>query len=161
MSPLDTLIDEVIQRESVKDTNDPNDPGGRTKFGISQKWNPSAWLQGPPTLDTARQVYRTIYIVTPGFSVIQPAYLMNQVVDFGVLSGPVIAAQAFQRVVGVTVDGKVGPDTIDALVKLDPVMVNNQLVAARVLSLIRVVQKRPSDLEYAFGWANRALSFLR
>jgi lysozyme family protein len=156
---IDQLIDEIIQRESAKDTNNPNDSGGRTKYGLSEKWDPEDWVSGPPTLEMARARYLHRYITQPGFLQVQPDYLMSQLVDWGVLSGPVVAIQHLQKLLGVTVDGQLGPLTLATLGKRDPLVLNNQLVDDRVLMLARVVQKHPTDLEFVFGWQSRALSF--
>lgn len=156
---MDTIIDDVIKREGAKDTNNPNDSGGRTKYGISEKWNPEMWKNGPPSLDAARAHYRTVYIVNVGFDKVQPTYLQEQLVDFGVNSGPVTALMHLQKLLGLTQDGKMGPSTLATLAARDPIRVNNQLVDDRVLFFARLVQNAPKDLQFLFGWQTRALSF--
>lgn len=158
---LDNLIDEIIEREGRKDTNNPNDSGGRTKYGISERSHPGAWANGPPTLEEAKRIYFQEYIVNQGFHKIKPEWLMEQVVDFGVHSGPHTSIVNLQRVLGVQADGKLGPITLGVLEKRDPEAVNTLLVKERVKVLARIVQKRPKDLEFLWGWLNRALSFLR
>lgn len=157
---IDQLISEIIQRESVKDTNNPKDSGGRTKYGISERWNPEAWAKGAPSLQDARAIYQDRYITKPGFPLLMfNDGLFSQVVDFGVLSGPKVAIMHLQKVLGVVQDGILGPSTIEAIKKVNPDVVNNRLVDDRVLMLDRVVQKHPQDLEFIFGWHTRALSF--
>lgn len=158
---MDTLLDEIIKREGVKDTNNPNDSGGRTKFGISEKWHPEAWTNGPPTLEQAKTIYFDEYVVKPGFTKIQPEYLMAQLIDWGVNSGPTVAIQRFQKLLGVAQDGIIGPSTLQTLKLRNPETINNQLANERVLMLSRLVQKRPKDLEFLFGWVRRAQSFQR
>lgn len=154
-----TIIDDIIQRESAKDTNNPNDSGGRTKYGISEKWHPEAWKTGPPSYAQAVALYTQLYVVAPGFVTIGPTYLQEQLVDFGVLGGPQTAIQHFQKVLGVPQDGVLGPTTFAAMAKRNPILLNNQLVDDRVLTFARIVQKSPKDLEFLFGWQTRALSF--
>lgn len=156
---VDQLIDEIIKRESSKDTNDPNDPGGETKFGIAKRFHPEVWNPGPPTYQQAHDIYMVEYIVKPGFAKIDPAYIGNQLADWGVTSGPVTAIQHLQKVLSVTVDGVMGPATYLTISKRDPLELNNQLVDDHILFIDRLVQKRPSDVEYLFGWHTRALSF--
>jgi lysozyme family protein len=158
---VDTLIDEIIARESSKDTNDPNDAGGRTKYGISIHANPEAWVNGPPTRDAAAKIYLDRYIVQPGFLQVTPEYLMDQLVDYGVTSGPLTAIMHLQRVLGLKQDGQLGPVTLAALKTQDPITLNNKLVDDRVLMMARIVQKHPSDIEFLFGWLTRALGFRR
>jgi lysozyme family protein len=156
---IDAIIDDVIKREGAKDTNNPNDPGGRTKYGISERWNPEMWKTGPPTLQQARDHYRTVYIVNVGFDKIQPAYLQEQLVDFGVLSGPQTAIMHLQKIIGLSQDGVLGPLTLANISNRDPLRLNNKLVDDRVLMLARITQRNPKELEDLFGWLTRALSF--
>lgn len=162
MTRFDQLIDDLIQKEGRKETNRKNDSGGRTKYGISEKYHPLEWKNGPPTEERAREIYFHQYIINPGFHKIQPLYLMEQLVDFGVPSGPQTAIMHLQRILGFTgkdVDGELGPKTLAALAKRDPKIVNNKLVDSRLLMFARIVVKRPKDLENLIGWMNRALSF--
>lgn len=156
---FDTLINEIIQREGRKETNRKNDSGGRTKYGISEKYHPEAWQNGPPTEEIAREIYLNQYVIRPGFHRVQPLYLMEQLVDFGVPSGPETAIMHLQRILNVPVDGQLGPITLDALSRRDPKIVNNKLVDSRLMMFARIVVKRPKDLENLVGWMNRALSF--
>lgn len=156
---LDKLLDEIIARESSKDTNNPNDSGGRTKYGISEKWHPDLWVNGPPTLEQAKQVYIRDYVVTPNFHLL-PSPLMEQAIDFGVNSGPGVVVQKLQGLVKVPVDGVMGPLTLAAIKTANIATLNNQLVRERVKMLARIVQKRPSDLEFLYGWITRAFLFL-
>ena len=38
-------------------TNHPDDPGGRTQYGICERDYPELWVDGPPALEDAQQVY--------------------------------------------------------------------------------------------------------
>ena len=158
---LEQLLDEIIHNEGKKETNRPNDSGGRTKYGISERWHPEEWVNGPPTLERAKEIYLHQYIIGPKIHMITPDYLMFQVADFGVPSGPAVAIRHLQRILNVDADGEIGPLTLEALSKRDPEKINNLLVKSRVLMFSRLVQKRPKDLENLYGWNQRAFSFLR
>ena len=160
MTPtIDTLLDELLAREGSKDTNDPNDSGGRTKFGISQKWHPDAWAEGPPTRAEAKEIFFTIYIMQPKIYLVQPEFLMGQLVDYAVLSSPRRAIIALQHILQVVEDGVLGPITLGAITRRDPRKVNNAIVDRRVLLMTRLVQQRPKDLVWLYGWVSRALKF--
>lgn len=156
---IDTLLDEVIAREGAKDTLDPDDSGGRTKFGISQHWHPEVWSVGPPTREIAKEIYFREYVIGPQLHQVQPDFLMGLLVDYAVLSGPTRAVIALQHVLGVSEDGLIGPITLTALSTQDPRAVNNRIVDRRVLLLVRLAQQRPKDLKWLFGWVSRSLSF--
>lgn len=156
------VIDDVIAREGGgKVTNNPIDKGGRTQYGISERSNPEAWADGKVTADEARAIYIRKYVEGPGFDKITDPQLRNQLIDFGVNSGPAVAIQKLQAIVGVTTDGVVGPDTLAALSKLHPDDVCNSLVAARIRMICKIVQKNPSQLQFLLGWCDRALQFLQ
>mgnify|MGYP001593738868 FL=1 len=160
MSKIDTIIDGVLKREGAA-TNDPQDGGGRTAFGISEAANPKAWADGKVTAEEARAIYTQKYVNHPGFNKIEDAHLQAQLIDFGVNSGPAIAIMKLQDILKVTVDGVLGPETLEALEKAQAwTDVNNLLVAARVRLIGRIVSKNPSQIKFLNGWLDRSLQFL-
>jgi lysozyme family protein len=163
MTDVDKLIDDIIVKEGgAKATNDPNDKGGRTQYGISEKSFPEAWADGKVTEQEAREIYLTKFVIGPGFSKIPPSHAKVQaiLVDWGVNSGPGIAIQNLQRLLVVPIDGAFGPGTLAALIAADPVLLSLKLVRARVQMIARVVQKNPSQVKFLGGWLDRALSFI-
>ena len=159
---INDIIDGVIEREGgAKVTNDPADHGGRTQYGISERSNPEAWRDGRVTEEEAREIYFSKYIKGPGLIHIEDEHLRAQMADYSVNSGPAVAISKLQAILGVVVDGILGVKTLEALALRQPRDVNNQLVAARMLMICRIVQKVPSQLKYLVGWADRTLSFLK
>jgi len=153
------IIDNVLKTEGGF-SNDPNDRGGRTNYGISEKANPEAWADGKVTEDEARAIYETKYVKTPGFDKIKDSKLKAQLVDFGVNSGPYVAIKKLQEIVGVPQDGILGPETFAAIDRLHSDDVNNCLVALRVKMIGSIVSKNPSQLKFLNGWLDRAVQFL-
>jgi lysozyme family protein len=157
-----SIIDAVLKAEGGSTvTNDPQDGGGRTQFGISEKANPTAWADGKVTEDEARAIYEAKYVKGPGFDKVSHLPLRTQLVDFGVNSGPSIAVQKLQSLLGVNQDGILGPNTLTALEKADQPYLNNELAKARVLMIGRLVQKNPGQVKFLVGWLDRALGFFR
>jgi lysozyme family protein len=156
---IESIINDILKREGPA-TNDPNDHGGPTAFGISKKANPEAWADGKVTEAEAREIYARKYVDWPGFNQIHNPYLKAQLVDFGVNSGPQLAIMKLQEVLGVDVDGIIGPQTLSALDRADDRHTNNGLVAARIKMMGRIVKRDVSQLTYLNGWLNRALEFL-
>jgi lysozyme family protein len=151
------LIDRIIQREGAA-TNDASDRGGRTQYGISERSNPEAWKDGKVDYEEARAIYYRKYL-SP-FRGLETYPFYEQLVDFGVTSGPRLAISKLQEVVGSEVDGIIGPDTLRAVSGYSGTL-GNQLVASRVKMIGRLVQRDPSQLKFLSGWLNRALEFLR
>jgi len=159
MTTTDDIITDIIRREGPA-TDDPLDIGGRTAFGISETANPQAWADGRVTEAEARAIYERKYVNGPRFNKIQDPTLKAQLVDFGVNSGPLIAIMKLQFILGVDVDGVIGPQTLGVLDLLPAADVNNALMVERVKMIGRIVQRNPSQLKYLSGWLNRALDFM-
>jgi len=159
MPSISDIINNEIKTEGAP-TNDSNDKGGPTAFGISKAANPEAWKNGAPTEAQARAIYQSKYVDQPGFNKITDPQLQAQLVDYGVNSGPMIAIQKLQAILAVPVDGVLGPATFDALSKSDLHKVNNDLVVARIKMICKIVQANPSQLKYLGGWAMRACEFI-
>lgn len=167
---MSDLIDDIIASEGGDtETNDPSDSGGRTKYGISQRSNPEAWVDGDVTYAEARTIYEKVYILSEHFDLL-PEALKHQVVDFGVPSGPDTAARMLQQVLGVPIDGKIGPKTIKAVEEYPPgflfgvavpgsVLLNLAFQDARILFYATLAKKRPKDMRYLLGWIKRAQEF--
>jgi len=152
-------ITNVIAREGPP-TNDPVDRGGRTAFGISERANPEAWKDGKVTEEEARGIYEAKYVKGPRFDQVSDPHLQAQLIDFGVTSGPLVAIQKLQDILGVKPDGVLGPITLTALAKAQVDTVNNALVAARLRMICRIVQKNPSQVRFLYGWCDRALQWM-
>jgi lysozyme family protein len=159
MPTIQDIITEIIRVEGAP-TNDPNDSGGRTQFGISESANPEAWVDGKVTEEEAREIYERKYVRGPGFDKVSDLTLKSQLIDFGVTSGPQLAIMKLQEILHVKVDGVLGPLTLAAINTLHPEAVNGLLVISRVKMICRLVQKVPTNLKYLTGWVTRALEFL-
>ena len=93
--------------------NDPRDPGGETKFGISKRSYPAEDIKGL-TLDRAKAIYRRDFWGVAGCDAV-PDAMKFDLFDMAVNSGPVTAIKTLQRSAGVTPDGMLGPITLQAL----------------------------------------------
>lgn len=160
---VDELIEEVIAREGGF-VDHAADRGGATHFGIT-KGTLSRWRGRIVTtadvrnLDVgeARDIYRALYVSQPGFAEL-PEPLRTQLVDFGVHSGPAQAVRALQRVLGVTQDGVLGPQTRAALARADVADVARQVWRERVRFLAHLVALRPAQAVFLDGWLNRCFA---
>ena len=114
----------VLRQEGGYSDN-PADPGGATNLGITRRtlagWRKvSPWWNLPKTAvqalsaAEAGEIYRALYW-SPVAGDDLPAGLDLAVFDFAVNSGPDRAARALQGIVGVAVDGRIGPKTLAAV----------------------------------------------
>lgn len=157
------IFERVMQYEGgAKVSNDPDDSGGRTQWGIAEKSNPQAWADGRVTEQEARAIFEQKYVKWPKFDQIPDSHkaVREQLIDFGFNSGPTVAVQKLQTILGTKVDGVLGPNTIGLLKQRDAKELNNLLVKERVKMFARIIQKVPSQAKFAVGWLDRAMSFI-
>lgn len=165
------FIDDEIQREGgATETDDPADSGGRTKYGISERAFPEAWKDGPPTYQQARDIYQHNFVEIDGIGTIPDLNLQHQVVDFGIPSGPVTAVHILQQILGVPVDGKIGPQTVAAISAYPAgtlfgipvpgsVLLNLAFRDARALFYATIAKAQPKNLKFVLGWIRRSQEF--
>lgn len=102
----------LIMEHEGGEVNDPNDPGGHTKYGISKRAYPDLNI-GEITEDDARRIYKADYWDRiRGDELPEPVAI--GVFDMAVNAGNRTAVQLLQRVLGVTDDGIIGPVTLRA-----------------------------------------------
>ena len=137
--------------------NHPLDPGGRTNLGVTQRvWE--EWVGHPVTEKDMRAL--TPAIVAPmykkkywdtvaGDSL--PSGVDLAVFDFSVNSGPGRAAKMLQRVLGVTEDGMIGPQTLAKALSVD----SSKLIADYNIVRLAFLQALPTWGTFGNGWRNR------
>lgn len=140
-SDFDRCVALVLKYEGGND-DDLQDPGGRTSRGILQReWD--AWRNSHPGLspdvwdapqDQVLAIYKEQYWNTLLCDSLPPGVDLA-VFDFGVNSGVGRSAKLLQTLVGSDVDGEVGPDTIAATAKSDPVSIVGQFCDRRLAFL--------------------------
>lgn len=132
--------------------NDPHDPGGETKFGISKSAFPHLDIKSL-TIDQAKEIYRQQYW-NPIRGDDLPPLVAIPVFDFAVNAGVYKAKKTLQKAMGILDDGSIGPLTLETAQKfpLKDFLVN--FTAERVLHYSRLA----SFPIYGRGWINRAMN---
>jgi lysozyme family protein len=121
---FERCVAEVLRHEGGF-AQHPSDPGGATKYGITRA-TLSRWRGRDASVDDVRALTeaeaREIYLARY-WNVLRcdelPLGVDLAVFDWGVNSGPARAARALQRLVGATVDGVIGRETIRAALRAD------------------------------------------
>jgi lysozyme family protein len=133
------------------------DPGGLTNFGIAQRSHPGVDIRNL-TEELAKEIYREKYWDKVHGDDLAPAVALA-VMDYAVNSGTGRAAKTIQKVVGATVDGAIGPNTlkkIKAAVEADGEnAVAQAVVMERVGFLCRLVKNKPEMIVFLHGWMKR------
>lgn len=173
MQNLDALLDGLLAKEGSY-SNDPNDPGGETKWGITKITAMAAGYLRPMedlTRDQAKQIYTKQYWVNPGFDKLDrtSSAIASELFDTSVNMGVQTAIRYLQRGLtalganDLTVDGQLGPRTLTALEEyLDRRGGQGETVMLRILnslqgaSYVTQSEQNPAVRGFVFGWfANR------
>lgn len=92
-------IDDLIEREGGY-VNHPNDPGGATKYGVTEATARAHGYNGDMQdlpRDTAAQILIEEFYIKPKIHLITSASVREEVLDSAVMSGPVTAIKWLQR----------------------------------------------------------------
>ena len=128
--------------------NDPNDPGGETRYGISKRSYPNEDIRNM-TRTRAAQIYRRdFWNAVKGDEL--PAGLDLVAFDAAVNSGPSRGAKWLQSALGVIADGRIGPQTLTAA-RTAPSTAIDRACNAR-LGWLRTL---PTWKHYGNGWTRR------
>ncbi len=128
--------------------NNPKDPGGETKFGISKRTYPGVDIKNL-TLEAAKDIYFHDFWTPLGDT--HPA-IKFQVFDFAVNSGIPTAIRKLQTAVGAADDGHWGPISQKALNAMDM----NDILLRYLAERIRFWASLSTWAEFGKGWARRA-----
>lgn len=151
---FDTLFEEVILHEGVALTDDPDDRGGLTKFGISKVANPDIDVENLE-LEDAKKIYKERY--WDKFKIGKMPEEFRRDVFMNVVNSGSAFIQDMQTSLGVAVDGAVGPQTLGALRKHKGTDLSSALFDAQVSRYIRIAKNDPSQRKYLNGWMNRVV----
>jgi lysozyme family protein len=171
MADAKTAIEFVLRQEdSTLSGVVTDDAGGRTRFGIAERWHPEltsrGFFDGMAAADAqaiAEGLYESGYWVPINGAAVNSQDFANRYLSFGINLGihqAVKLAQESLVALGarIGVDGDPGPSTISAL--------NAQLGANEAALMAgwrnqltafyrRVVAANPAQEEYLAGWLNR------
>lgn len=159
--------------------NDPDDPGGETNHGITERVARKYGYTGPMktmTWQTAEDIYEKRYVIEPGFDVVARVApkLAVKLCDIGVNQGIGKAAEFLQEGLNalnrggqdyddIKVDGDLGPRSFDALRKLLKVRgdmgmqaLYGCVQAQQYVRYMQVAKANPALEKYMFGWFMRA-----
>lgn len=151
---FNTAFDRLMDNEGGY-VNDPKDPGGETKFGISKRSYPQLDIKNL-TRDQAKAIYLRDF-----WNAIDADALYDgvafQTFDFAVNSGISTAVRALQRALNVADDGHFGPASeaaAKAMGEADQIM---RLLAER----LDFMRKLSNWKDAGAGWAGRIAANLR
>jgi lysozyme family protein len=174
MKSIEQMIDELIGREG-RFSNNPNDPGGPTMWGITEKVaranGYTGRMQDLPRA-TAAAIFRTEYFTKPGFDKVYTLSqrIAEEMFDTGVNQGVSLPGPWLQRILNalnrqgkdyadIGVDGSIGPGTIAALrACLNRRGADAEIAILRALNCqqgvryLDTTEARSQNEDFYFGW---------
>jgi lysozyme family protein len=170
MADASTAIEFVLRQEdSTLSGKVTTDKGGRTRFGIAERYHPELVTSGfysqpaPVALAAAQRIYAVQYWNPIQGGLVTSQYVADRLLSFCVNLGIHESIKLVQGILNASgaklhPDGNPGPATIAAI---NAATTNNEaaFIAAWRAALIafyqRVVALDPSQANYLQGWLNR------
>lgn len=129
----------------------PRDPGGETNFGISKRAYPHLNIK-ELTREQAAEIYRKDYWEKCKIETL-PEPLRLMVFDTAVNMGPQRAIGLLQAVVGATVDGSLGPETLALVERFDALVVLHRYTLRRLDAYTNLATFKT----FGIGWTRRLI----
>lgn len=142
----------------------PGDKGGQTYAGISRVFWPDwpGWAMidagdiNSMRLEAAvKHLYEVNFWNKVGGEAIAHQAVAETLFDFAVNAGVTVAVKTAQEIIGVARDGKVGPATLVAINKMDPVRFAAEYRLARVRFRLSICMRDKSQTKFLLGWITR------
>ena len=158
MANFNIAIKKTLESEGGLSDN-PNDSGKLTKFGISQKAYPDEDIANL-TIERAIFLYKRDYWDKIKGDIIYSQSMAESLFDIAVNGGVVTAIKMAQTVLGITADGIIGPITIKSLNLADPELFLYKFAVTKIENYIDICKRKPSNRDFFFGWVIRAIKDL-
>lgn len=150
----------VILRHEGKYSNDSNDPGGETNYGISKRSYPNLDIKNL-TVEQAEEIYKRDFWDANNLERIQSDAVATKIFDMCVNMGSKRGIELAQRAVSevgqsINEDGRMGPVTYNNINSL-PEEVILRAIKNQAISYYRaIVARKPSMSKYINSWLKRA-----
>ena len=137
--------------------NNPNDPGGETKFGICKRDYPKEDIKNL-TIDRAKEIYYKNYwlpsycqeLITLNFSLTAIVLF-----DTGINCGCKTSKILLQKAIGVEADGMIGKQTVNGLKLYKDLDMCNRMLDRRKEYYDLIISKNVKLGVFKKGWYNR------
>ena len=157
MADFNKAVEKTLKREGgARFTNDPDDPGRETKYGISQKAYPDVNIENL-TEERAKEIYKRDYWNRINGDGLMHQAIAEKLFDTAVNIGVKTASRLAQATVGEKQDGSIGPRSRMSI-NLAPV--ESFLMGFTLFQIAyycQIVRRRPKSRKYLLGWITRAL----
>lgn len=153
MNYIDAIKKVIVAEGGSKVTNNPKDPGGLTKYGISKKSYPTLDILNL-TEDQAIAIYKRDY-----WDKIQgdklPYNVAYAIFNVAVNRGVAVAVKYAQNSVNAVQDGNMGTWTVNAILSMGEKTFLEKFLSLAKQGYENLVASNPSLSSFLSGWKNR------
>ena len=140
--------------------NDPDDGGGKTKFGISKQAHPAVDIENLSE-EEAKEIYKKIYWDSQRYNEITHTSIVVKLFDLVVNVGPFWGHKIIQRALRamghrITEDGILGTKTIEAINNIDPEKLIIAIKSEAAGYYRCIATSNPKSQKFLNGWLSRA-----
>jgi lysozyme family protein len=147
----------LIHEGGAKVTDDPDDAGGLTKYGISQRAYPNVDIRNLSEQE-AKNIYKRDYWDKVKGDEIKEQQIAENIFDTAVNMGARTASKLAQLALDIEpADGVIGTDSIKKINASDVELFIANYTIAKIARYAHICNKNSSQRKYLLGWVNRAL----
>jgi len=155
MASFDIAFKKTMEFEGEY-SNDPDDSGKETKYGISEKSYPNLDIKHL-TLNQAKEIYKRDYWDKINGDNILNQEVANNIFDASVNLGVRRAVKLAQYQLGIGADGILGKITLIYLNKFDPMYFVDLYKYSRIRFYTILCRLYPKNKIFFYGWVNRTI----
>lgn len=154
----EAIVKTLVNEGGAKFTNNPDDKGGPTKFGICQASHPNVDIANL-TEQQARDIYKRDYWDAVSGDRIANQLIAESIYDFAVNAGVKTSSKLAQTAIGLLreADGIIGVRTLAVLNGFDADVFLARFALAKISFYANIANKQPSQRKFFLGWVNRSL----
>ncbi len=155
MADFNYAIEKVLVNEGGL-VDDPQDNGGLTKYGLSQRAYPDLDICNL-TVEQAKKIYKRDYWDKIKGDDIISNNIAYEIFDTAVNMGVRTASKLAQTAVEAHPDGFIGKNTLEKLNSINKELFLLRFKLAKIARYVSLANKRPANRKFLRGWLNRVL----
>jgi type VI secretion system secreted protein VgrG len=167
MASFGDALDVVLRHEGSRYTDDPHDPGGPTRWGVTlgtlRQIRPGATPSDVARLtrEEAEETYRRLWWEPLLLDAVAGQTVAAKIFDLSINLGVPAGVRLLQRALGqlghpVAIDGVMGPITIAAVNAVNPHSLLLELASLQTAYYRSLIARSPELDRYRRGWLARA-----
>lgn len=158
MTIFEKALKYILENEGTY-SNNKNDNGGATNFGISEKFLKSIGISKNVKtlkLEEATKIYEKYFWISNSFHKIKNENIAIKLFDMSINFGGKTAIKMLQQNIGVFQDGIIGQKTLSAIESFSEAEILEGLIKTCEKRYQKIIERNPSQKIFEKGWMKRA-----